>query len=49
MDVLGNSKFRFSEIDERIRGVEEKNLNRQLKVLLDMEAIEKVSPINANG
>ncbi len=47
MDVLGNSKFRFSEIDERVRGVEEKNLNRQLKVLLDMEAIEKVSPINA--
>ena len=47
MDVLGNSKFRFSEIDERIKGVEEKNLNRQLKVLLDMEAIEKVSPINA--
>ena len=47
MDVLGNSKFRFSEIEERIRGVEEKNLNRQLKVLLDMEAIEKVSPISA--
>ena len=47
MDVLGNSKFRFSEIEEKIKGVEDKNLNRQLKVLMDIEAIEKISPINA--
>ena len=49
MDVLGNSKFRFSEIEERINGVEEKNLNRQLKVLMDIEAVEKVSPINSEN
>ena len=47
MDALGNSKFRFSEIEDRVRGIEEKNLNRQLRVLLDMEAVEKISPINA--
>ena len=47
MDILKNSKFRFSEIEEKIRGIEEKNLARQLKVLIDIEAIEKVSPINA--
>ena len=47
MDALGNAKFRFSEIRERIMGVEEKNLNRQLRILLDMEAVEKVAPINA--
>ncbi len=47
MDILKNSKYRFSEIEEKIKGVEEKNLARQLKVLLDMEAVEKVSPINA--
>lgn len=49
MDVLGNSKFRFSEIEDRIRGVEEKNLNRQLGILVEMEAVEKVSPVNARN
>ena len=47
MDILRNSRFRFSEIEDRIKGVEEKNLARQLKVLMDIEAVEKVSPINA--
>ena len=49
MDVLGNSKYRFSEIEKKIKGVEDKNLSRQLKVLLDTETIEKVSPINARN
>ena len=47
LDVIRNSKFRFHEINDRISGIEEKNLSRQLKVLIDIEAVEKVSPINA--
>ncbi len=46
LNALRNSKFRFNELNDRVKGIEEKNLNRQLKVLIDIEAIEKVSPIN---
>ena len=49
MDILKNSKLRFSEISQRIKGIEEKNLLRQLNVLIDIEAVEKESPINDQG
>lgn len=49
MDILKNSKLRFSEINQRIKGIEEKNLLRQLNVLIDIEAVEKESPINDQG
>ena len=47
LDVIKNRKLRFSEIFDRLKGVEEKNLNRQLNVLLNIEVIEKEKPINA--
>ena len=47
LDIIKNRKLRFSEISDQLKGVEEKNLNRQLNVLLNIDVIEKEKPINA--
>lgn len=47
LDVIKNRKLRFSEIFDQLKGVEEKNLNRQLNILLNIDVIEKEKPINA--
>lgn len=46
LDVIKNGKLRFSEILNKLNGVEEKNLNRQLNILLNIDVIEKEKPIN---
>lgn len=46
LSLIGNTKMRFSEIESRIGGNTNGGLARQLKYLLDMEIIRKVSPIN---
>lgn len=46
LDVIKNGKLRFSEILDKLNGVEEKNLNRQLNILLNIDVIEKEKPIN---
>ena len=46
LETLGNGKKKYSEIRERLGGSETGLLDKQLKVLLDMETIQKTEPIN---
>ena len=46
LEVLGNGKKRYSEIRDRIVSTETGLLDKQLKILLDMETIQKTAPIN---
>ena len=46
MEILGNGKKRYSEIRDKIANSETGLLDKQLKILLDMETIQKTDPIN---
>ena len=49
LEALGNGKKRYSEISNWMKGTENGLLDKQLKILLDMEAVRKVEPINRQG
>jgi AAA+ ATPase superfamily predicted ATPase len=46
LEILGNGKRKYSEIRSQIGGDETGLLDKQLKILLDMETIQKTNPIN---
>lgn len=46
LHVMGNGKNRYSDIAAQLGGDANGLLDKQLKVLLDMETIEKTTPIN---
>ena len=46
LEILGNDKKRYSEIRDKIANSETGLLDKQLKILLDMETIQKTEPIN---
>ncbi len=46
LEALGNGKKRYSEIQTWMKNGENGLLDKQLKILLDMEVIRKVEPIN---
>ena len=46
LEILGNGKKRYSEIRDKIANSETGLLDKQLKILLDMETIQKTDPIN---
>ncbi len=46
LEALGNGKKKYTEIRDRIGGDETGLLDKQLKILLDMETIQKTEPIN---
>ena len=46
LEILGNGKKRYSEIRDKIANSESGLLDKQLKILLDMETIQKTEPIN---
>lgn len=46
LEALGNGKKRYTEIKDKIGGAETGLLDKQLKILLDMETIQKTEPIN---
>lgn len=46
LEVLGNGKKKYSEIKNQLGGKDTGLLDKQLKILLDMETIKKLEPIN---
>ena len=46
LEALGNGKRRYTEIRDKITNSETGLLDKQLKILLDMETIQKTEPIN---
>ena len=46
LESLGNGKKKYTEIRDRLGGSETGLLDKQLKILLDMETIQKTEPIN---
>lgn len=46
LEKIGNGKKRYTEIRDRIASNETGLLDKQLKILLDMETIQKTMPIN---
>lgn len=46
LETLGNGKKKYSEISSLLSGSETGLLDKQLKILLDMETIRKTNPIN---
>ena len=46
LETLGNGKNRYSDISNRLQLTETGLLDKQLKILLDMETIKKTAPIN---
>ncbi len=46
LEILGNGKKRYTEIRDKLGTNENGLLDKQLKVLLDMETIQKTEPIN---
>ncbi len=46
LEALGNGKKKYSEIRDKIGCTETGLLDKQLKILLDMETIQKTEPIN---
>lgn len=46
LESLGNGKKRYSEISRWMKSAETGILDKQLKILLDMETIRKTEPIN---
>lgn len=49
LEILGNGKKKYSDIRALIGGDETGLLDKQLKILLDMETIQKTNPINRKG
>ena len=46
LEILGNGKKRYTEIRDKLGSQETGLLDKQLKILLDMETIQKTEPIN---
>ena len=46
LEALGNGKKKYSEIRDKLGNNETGLLDKQLKILLDMETIQKTEPIN---
>ena len=46
LEVLGNGKKKYTEIRDMLGGNETGLLDKQLKILLDMETVKKTEPIN---
>ena len=46
LESLGNGKKKYTEIRDQLGGTETGLLDKQLKILLDMETIQKTEPIN---
>ena len=46
LESIGNGKKKYTEIREQLGGNETGLLDKQLKILLDMETIQKIEPIN---
>ena len=46
LEALGNGKKKYTEIRDRLGSNETGLLDKQLKILLDMETIQKTEPIN---
>ena len=46
LEILGNGKKKYSEIRDQLGNTETGLLDKQLKILLDMETIGKTEPIN---
>lgn len=46
LEVLGNGKKRYSEISDALKMEETGLLEKQLKILLNMETIQKTEPLN---
>lgn len=46
LESLGNGKKKYSEIRDQLGAAETGLLDKQLKILLDMETIQKTEPIN---
>ena len=46
LEALGNGKKKYTEIRDRLGNSETGLLDKQLKILLDMETIQKTEPIN---
>ncbi|MBR4474951.1 MAG: AAA family ATPase [Oscillospiraceae bacterium] len=46
LETLGNGKKKYTEIRDQLGGSETGLLDKQLKILLDMETIQKTEPIN---
>ena len=46
LESLGNGKKKYTEIRDQLGGSETGLLDKQLKILLDMETIQKTGPIN---
>lgn len=46
LETLGNGKKKYSEIKDQLGGSDTGLLDKQLKILLDMETIQKTEPIN---
>ena len=49
LETLGNGKRRYSEISDALKMEETGLLEKQLKILLNMETIQKTEPINRRG
>lgn len=49
LEALGNGKKKYSEIRDWMKSGENGLLDKQLKILLDMETIRKEEPINRKG
>ena len=49
LGILGNGKKKYSEIRSMLNVSDTGLLDKQLKILLDMETIEKTNPINRNN
>lgn len=46
LETIGNGKKKYTEIRDRLGSTETGLLDKQLKILLDMETIRKIEPIN---
>ncbi len=46
LEAIGNGKKKYTEIRDKIGSTKTGLLDKQLKILLDMETIQKTEPIN---
>lgn len=47
--VLGNGKKRYTDLENRLQAKSTGNLAKQLKILVEMELVQKVAPLNKAG
>ena len=49
LEVIGNGKKRYSEISDALNSPDTGLLEKQLKILVNMETVQKTEPINRRG